>query len=202
MKKNAIDHVDEQVDASAVEAQQSLMEKMVEDFAQKYKAIGGKTAEDVLDLAATVWEAGDELSPRQLRRFYEKVKLDPKGSTVAKLRAIGEQAERFRSHLDKIPNNWTSLYRLARLPEEGFNRLIDSGKLHAATTMNEIDEALGKRSSKANEDFMVLMKINVDTVREEDQPALAQGVSEFVRRYNAKVTAPGHAEDLEKLLAA
>ena len=81
---------------TAVADVESVGEQLADVFARKYLAVGGKSAAAQLELAETVWQAGDELSPRQLRLFYAKVKLDPKGSTVVKFRAIGEQAERFR----------------------------------------------------------------------------------------------------------
>ena len=67
--------------------------------------------------------------------------------------------------------------------------------------MNEINEALGKRSAKAKKGLKVV--IDVGVVGEENrQAALVQQLSEVVLKYKAKLTAPGHAEDLQKLLKA
>jgi hypothetical protein len=184
---------------TAVADIEGLGEQLADFFASKYLAVGGKSVAAVVELAETVWQAGDELSPRQLRLFYAKVKLDPKGSTVVKFRAIGEQAERFRPHLDTLPNNWTSLYRLAKLPLEDFNALIAGGKLHSATTMNEINEALGKQTGKAKKRFKVV--IEVGGVGEQgQQAALIQELAELAKKFKTTLAAPGHAEDLQKLL--
>ena len=184
---------------TAVADVESLGEQLADVFARKYLAVGGKSAAALLELAETVWQAGDELSPRQLRLFYAKVKLDPKGSTVVKFRAIGEQAERFRPHLDTIPNNWTSLYRLAKLPMTDFMGLIAAGKLHSATTMNEINEALGKRSSKAKTGFKVVIKVG-SADEQGEQAALVQELAEVAKKFKTTLAAPGHAEDLQRLL--
>jgi len=117
-----------------------------------------------------------------------------------KLRAMGKEAERFSSHLDKIPNNWTSLYRLAKLKVEDFRGLIEGGKLHAATTTNEINEALGKRSAKAKKGFKAV--VDIGAVGEESRQAFAEELVRLVREYHSNLTVPGHAEDLEKLLKA
>lgn len=185
--------------ATAVADIEVLGEQLADAFARKYLAVGGKSAAAVLELAETVWEAGDQLSPRQLRLFYEKVKLDPKGSTVVKLRAIGENADRFKPHLSSMPNNWTSLYRLARIPMADFAALIESKKLHAASTMNDINEALGKRTGKARKPLNLVIGAGV-IVEQSQRAALAQELAALAEKYKAPLSAPGHAEDLQMLL--
>jgi len=52
--KKTTDEIDEQVNASVVATPKRLMEELVDDLAEKYKAIGGKTGEDVPALAEMV----------------------------------------------------------------------------------------------------------------------------------------------------
>jgi hypothetical protein len=126
--------------------------------------------------------AAEDLGRRDRERFYADVKLDPKGSTVRKLMAIGQQLPRFQPYLNIIPNTWTTLYELARLEDEEFKMVVDSGVLHPLVTLREIDEVRGRPSTKPKQQFIFnvdLYKIGTPTRQAEFARRLEALVEEF-----------------------
>jgi hypothetical protein len=66
-------------------------------------------------------------------------------STVRKLIRIGRVSPRLKRHLDRLPNAWTTLYELAKLKSDQFERLLASDALHPLATWEELKVALGRR---------------------------------------------------------
>ena len=87
------------------------------------------------------------------------MKLDPKGSTARKLRVIGQSLPKLQPFLSVIPNTWTTLYELARLEEEDFRTVVDSGVLHPFVTLREIDEVRGRATAKPKQEFKVYVDL-------------------------------------------
>ena len=163
-------------------ADQDPMAPPVDDLVREYKAFAGKSVENVLGLASTVMRA-DELDRRSEReRFYKEVKLDPKGSTARKLRVIGDKLPRFQPFLSIIPNTWTTLYELAKLGDEDFRTVIESGVLQPFVTLQEIVEVLGRTSDKPSQDIKIsvdLGKITTPKRKAEFVQKLEQRLAEF-----------------------
>src|SRR5687768_680549 len=110
MKKKSTGEAEQEIEASAAQGPNSSVEQEVDVLVREYKTFAKKSTENVLGLARTIIKVEDELGARARLRFYEKVGLDPNGSTVRKLIAIGNKLPRFQPYLDVLPNTWTTLY--------------------------------------------------------------------------------------------
>ena len=85
------------------------------------------------------------LPPAEFERFCDEVRLSKNGSTHRKLKKIGQNASRFKAVLDHLPNNWTTVYELSKLPNEQFDRVVSSGALTPQMTARELKQiATGK----------------------------------------------------------
>ncbi len=174
----------------------------VDDLVREYNAFAKKSSENLRGLASTVLKA-DDLDRRSDReRFYEEVKLDPKGSTARKLRVIGQKLSRFQPFLRDIPNTWTTLYELARLEDEEFKTVVDSGVLQPFVTLREIEEVRGRASAKPKQQFVLHVDLN--------RIATQSRQAEFVRELKALLEkfdfdwepmAPNRQKELSDLLA-
>ena len=143
-----------------VRGRMELVDLSVDQLVRKYNAFAKSSSGNLLGLASTLLTAED-LGRRDRERFYAEVKLDPKGSTALKLMAIGQQLPRFQPFLSIIPNTWTTLYELARLEDEEFKMVVDSGVLHPLVTLREIDEVRGRASAKPEQQqFMFHVDLN------------------------------------------
>ena len=173
----------------------------VDDLVREYNAFAKKSSENVLGLASTILRV-DDLDRRSDReRFYEEVKLDPKGSTARKLRVIGEKLPRFQPFLSIIPNTWTTLYELAKLEDEEFRAVIDSGVLHPFVTLREIEEVQGRASATPSLEFPLhlnLFKIATPRRQAEFFRKLKALVAEF--EIDLEPMAPKREKQLSSLL--
>jgi hypothetical protein len=170
----------------------------VDDLVRDYNAYAKKSSENVLGLASTILIV-DDLGRRDREWFYAQVKLDPKGSTARKLRVIGQALPRFQPFLNVIPNTWTTLYELARLEDEDFKLVVNSGVLHPFVTLKEIDEARGRTSVKPSQEFRVYVDLNLIGSRSR-QAEFVRKLQELAKEFELNPVAPSREEDLASLL--
>ena len=123
---------------------QSGQSNFLNMLVENYRAFSKSTCENILGMAETVRQAEDELSDKNCKEFFNRIGLDRESSTVRKLRKIAERSNRFHPVVDQIPNNWTTLYALAKLPEEHFADLVEHKVLHPFVTMKGITAALDR----------------------------------------------------------
>lgn len=110
-------------------------------FINRYQTFLRKTAESILGLAETLVEAEAELNAVDFLIFCENVGLTKSSPTYSKLKQIGENSSRFRPFVDRLPNTWTTIYKLAKLDNDQFVRISDY--LSPFVTSKEIDEQMG-----------------------------------------------------------
>ena len=121
----------------------SGQELTLEALTQRYKAAAKKSCGAVVEMADTIVTADQELKGADSAAFYEAIGLHPKGSTVRKFRQIGKASSRFKPFLDRLPSTWTTLYQLAQLEVDEFERLMASDAIHPLATWSELEEARG-----------------------------------------------------------
>lgn len=129
---------------------------------ENYKAFSKGSSENILGLAETVRQAEEELSEKNCKEFFSRIGLDADSSTVRKLRKIAECGTRFQPVVDQIPNNWTTLYALAKLPEEHFGELVQHKILHPFVTMKAITTALNQLHPSEKKPRKVSGRFTVD----------------------------------------
>lgn len=108
------------------------------DYVLKYKSIARKTAEHIIALASTLVEARQELNQAEFEGFCHEVGLVVQSATFRKLTKIGENSSRFVPYMHKIPNAWTTIYELAKLEPEKFDKVASSGVLSTFMSANEL----------------------------------------------------------------
>jgi hypothetical protein len=94
--------------------------KIVAALVTQYNDFAKASCENIIGLAKTIHLVERELNQRYREQFYAEVHLDPNGSTVRKLKKIGEESVRFEPFLGRLPNAWTTLYALAALESHEF----------------------------------------------------------------------------------
>ena len=110
-------------------------------FIDRYQSFIRKTAESILGLAETLVQAEADLNAVDFLIFCENVGIAKPGSTYSKLKHIGDNIERFRPFLDRLPNTWTTIYKLSKLEADQFARVTDH--LSPFITSKEIDDQMG-----------------------------------------------------------
>ena len=132
--------------SAALDENNSQLAPRISELVEKYRSILKQTGTKIVDQAKTIYEAEETFGRRDQIAFYQAVGLDPDSSTVRKLKTVGKYATRFEPHLDKLPQTWTTLYELAKLPADEFRKVVDSGCLSPHVTAQQIrDVVRGKK---------------------------------------------------------
>jgi hypothetical protein len=90
-----------------------------------------------------------ELDKSDLEYFCQIVHLDPKSSTFRKYKAIGENASRFRSVVEKLPPTFSVMYELATLDGDDFDLFTKNMTLSKNTTLEEFRQMVRRAHSKS-----------------------------------------------------
>jgi len=125
-----------------------------EEFVKSYKQFGKQSAENIIKQAQIVVQAKEELLHWDFRKFLNEVGLVEDGPTHKKVRVIGENYHRFEPFLDRLPNSWTTLYKLASLAKKNpsdFKRVTESARFCSSTTADDITAIVGKTQTKKKE---------------------------------------------------
>ena len=125
----------------------------VASYVDKYRHFAKQSAEAIINLALTLCEAEEKLSAVNFTLFCDQVSLEKKGSTYRKLKAIATNAARFMPVMDRLPNTWTTIYKLATIDAAQFDALVTNGAISPFMTMKEINDQLNIESpAKAGND--------------------------------------------------
>lgn len=136
---------------------------IIDDLVVRYYGFGKASVKGILGLAETVRQAKDELGDKYLATFYERIKVKPDGSTYRKLIKIDSMRTRFEPVLDKLPNNWTTIYELAKLDDHEFRQLVDDDVLHPLVRWQTILDRFAKKRSA--EDVEAPQRLILDITR-------------------------------------
>ena len=109
-------------------------------YVDRYRGFARQTAAGIIGLATTLVEAEEKLSPAEFKIFCELVGIPKGGAIYKKFTKIGQAATRFEPYMEKLPSNWTTVYKLAALPPDKFDRVAQS--LTPFITAREIDEKI------------------------------------------------------------
>jgi hypothetical protein len=133
------------------------------ELVSEFHRFARKTAEGVLEMAATVYRASNLKHYSEFVRFCELVGHDSRGSTIKKLRKIGERYEFLLAKAEKLPATWTTVYQIAQLANEEIERLIDKGVIHSQMQVRELDLALNKKPKGQPTEAIVKAQVPIGT---------------------------------------
>jgi hypothetical protein len=125
---------------------------------EKYRLFAKKSAENIIGLAETLVIAEDNLAPSNFRQFCEEVGLKQDGSTFRKLIEIGKKVSRFQPFVERMPNTWTTVYKLASLKENEFDRVTKSDlftPFMTAVDVNLIVNGASEKKAEKHRDLVI-----------------------------------------------
>ena len=133
-----------------LQKQQRLITKcknkdVTDEFIQRYQQSTKNAIEQILLMGETVLELYELskdgiLNEHDLNYFCMNVGIDEKGSTFRKYKAIGENADRFREHLDKLPSAFSTLYEIATLDAITFEKIFINGENSQGLTLQQVKQ--------------------------------------------------------------
>jgi hypothetical protein len=151
--------------------------------------------ESIVRLGEALYEADYNLSRKEVTSLCSEVGIVYDKPTWRKFIAIGKKFSRFEKHFDKLPNNWTTVYKLAILKQNEFERVTKSDRFSAFVTSKDIDEILGHAKSKKKGD----VSINLTGLLEPMKVELYNELTALKKKYGFTLKA---SDDLMKIADA
>ncbi|WP_396190147.1 hypothetical protein [Flavobacterium sp.] len=127
--------------------EQNLIIQTAQNYADRFFSFKKQSAEGLLNMGKAVADAKSKHKD-VFKKFCDLTNLDASGSTFRKYNAIGQNFDRLMEHVEKLPNNWTTLYKVASLSPSEFQKLVDSKMLNPAIKAATIREVLGAPAPK------------------------------------------------------
>jgi hypothetical protein len=139
-----------------LEIQQLLIQKckdksLTDEFIAKYQKSTKGAIEQILNMGESVLEMYElsrdgNLNEYDLNYFCMSVGIDQKSSTFRKYKAIGENADKFRESMEKLPSAFSVLYELATLDADTFERIIVNSTNINGLTLKQVRQLANKTS--------------------------------------------------------
>ena len=159
----------------------------VQSYLDRYHTALRKTAQSVLEVAATVLEAKEQLSQPEFAAFLQQVGFDEKSSTYKKFIAIARKKELLEHYVDTLPTAWTTIYQLAKLDADQFEQVRNSGQLNPLMSANQISAIISggapANNNHASSDVFIAT-MDLDTP---ERLALHSELSALCQRYGVTV---------------
>jgi hypothetical protein len=131
----------------------------VETYVEQFNQFSRKTAENIIGMAETIYQAKKNLVKttgnnklEKYNEFLAGIRYHSKSSAVRKLLQIGEMADMLKRHSDQLPNTWTTLYTLTQLGQETLERLISEQLVIASVTAKQAQGLLEEYGDKSAND--------------------------------------------------
>lgn len=131
------------------QASRSVNKNEVDGFIRRYQISTKNAVESILNMGEAVFEVytrakSKELSEGDLKYFCDSVNLGPKSSSFRKYKAIGQNANRFREHMERLPSTFSVLYEMATLSGDDFERFMSKGNLSKNITLEQFKKMVAK----------------------------------------------------------
>jgi hypothetical protein len=110
----------------------------VREYVVQFNTFLNKSAAAVLEMGRVVYLAGTKLKKLEFAEFCAAVRLGAESSAISKLKTIGKRYDRLVEHQDMLPNAWTTLYYLAKMGDEDFERGVHQQLIHQTMTANDL----------------------------------------------------------------
>ena len=119
-----------------------VKDELVLGYITSFKTAFSKTAKSILDIGRVVVEAKNKLSKDQYKVFAFQIGFETTSPTLLKLIKIGERYDDLIGKVDLLPANWTTLYDIAQLPAQQFEKCVDDGLIQPNVLGKEIKPLL------------------------------------------------------------
>jgi hypothetical protein len=167
-------------------AQEIISPKCLE-YVQQYNGFKKAAAKGIVGLTDTLYRASRELPDIEFNHFCREVGLDRAGSTFRKLMKIGGMAPRLEHFIDRLPNNWTTLYKLALLKNDDFNRVTKNNLLSPLMTANELNELVTRKRARRRTSLHRDLTIDLSNLEETEKLRAYQGVLDLQREFQFSI---------------
>ncbi len=134
----------------------------IQQYVEQLNSLSSDTAKSIIQTAAILVEAKQELDKDDYAAFLSQTKYDKNSSAIRKLLVIGNAQARLLKISHLLPANWTTIYKIASLEINELNFLVDNNVLHPLIKPSEIETAVNK--TQPNQQKMrITLELDVQT---------------------------------------
>ena len=152
--------------------------KSVNAYVAEFNQFAAKTADAIIGMGRVVFRAKQNLGS-DFSQFCKDIRFKETSSAIRKLEQIGRKADFLEKYADRLPNTWTTVYRLTQLGNDVLESAIEAGNVHA--TMTGIDA--GKLLIQFN-GTPLSSKRNIKQIASAAPEAANDGVYEITLRFD------------------
>lgn len=120
----------------------------VSDFSSKINELTKKTASNILEISSLMTDAKKVLNKDDFDSMLADTKYSKNTASVRKWLVIGKSYQRLMPIVEKLPPNWSTIYKIASLEPSDFDLLEKSDVISPSITAKDIDSTLSKSKSK------------------------------------------------------
>lgn len=174
----------------------------IEEYASQYRLCIKKTAASILELACVVGEAKKDLSCEEFRKFRLSIGApSSKDSYIKKLLKIANSSARLSLVSDSLPPNYTTLYELAKMSSDSFQKVHHDGVLSPDMTAKTLSPYLDKteRSNASANEAVLVFKNVAPTQRIDALKNLQELCNKFKIELKTKMILPTRIQNAPQL---
>jgi len=151
--------------------------KTLIDYATQINELFINSACSILNIANIFVQAKHDLSKTEFDEFLKLTKYAEKSSSVRKWLRIGDAYVRLAPLTDRLPPNWSTIYKLAILKANELDALIASDVLSRDMTAKDIDDELKPKRKVPVIQIVLEFDSSVDAVSfEQDYQTVVQSL--------------------------
>lgn len=134
------------------------------DYANEINELFRNSACSILNIANVFLQAKRDLSRHQFDEFLALTKYAKKSSSVRKWLQIGDAYVRLAPLVDRLPPNWSTIYKLAKLKAHELDALIAADVLKNNMTAKDIDDELNPKRKVPVVQIVLEFDTSIDAV--------------------------------------
>lgn len=169
-----------------------IIDAEVTAYVKRFKMSMKQTAESILDMGNTIYEACRYLGEVPLEQFCDQIGLNSTDAMFKKLKKIGENHARLEANVKELPNTWTTIYKLAQITDDEFNKVVDANILSPYVTAKEINNCLGKTKTRKEDTETTSNSITISfaEVNVANAALLVAKIDELKQEFNFELQVP------------
>lgn len=126
------------------------------ELAEKVNNLSHNSAKDIVEIGLVFYEAKEHLSERDYISFLKMTHYDQKSSMIRKWYGIGKSYQRLSTIQKRLPPVVTTIYIVATMSIDKFERLLKSDVLQNSSTTKEITDFLDPPKSRKKNSRLII----------------------------------------------
>jgi len=147
------------------------------DYATQINELFSNSACSILNIANVFVQAKHDLTKTEFDEFLKLTRYSEKSSSVRKWLRIGDAYVRLAPLVDRLPPNWSTIYKLAKLKAHELDALIAADVLKNNMTAKDIDDELNPKRKVPVVQIVLEFDASIDAVSfEQDYQTVVQSL--------------------------